>query len=325
MDYKTAGVAVGIVGFTGLLLNRKYFAGGVCRITKDLTDQVAIVTGSNTGIGKETARVLASMGASVVLACRDETKTKVVVEELKKDTKNERIEFIKLDLTDLQSVKNFAEEFKRKYQKLNILVNNAGVMAVPDRRTTKDGFELQFGTNHLGHFYLTTLLIDLIKKGAPSRIINLSSLAHYSGKMNWEDLNAEKGYGMQSAYSQSKLANVLFSKELQRRYGDLNIKAVSVHPGVVTTELTRYMNEKWYIKGVMKIIGEPFMKIFGKSPLEGAQTSLYCALEDFDKLQGGAYYTDCKVKGESREARNEENAKKLWEASEKLIASKIRN
>jgi len=328
MDYKTVGAvgtAVGVVGITGILLNKKYFAGGVCNIKKDLKGQVTIVTGSNTGIGKETARVLASMGATVILACRDEAKTAVVVEELRKETENKNIVFIKLDLTDLKSIKDFVLEFKRRYQTLNILINNAGVMAIPDRRLTKDGFEMQFGTNHIGHFYLTTLLIDVLKKSAPSRVINLSSMAYSYGKMNWEDLNYEKGYNLSTAYSQSKLANVLFTKELQRRYGNQGIKSVSIHPGVVVTELTRYMTENAFLKYTMKYLGNHVMRFFGKTPLEGAQTSLYCALEDFDKLEGGAYYKDCKVVKETKQARNEENWKKLWEMSEKLISSKISN
>jgi len=324
MNFTAGAITVGLVGLGGLVFGRKYLAGGVCNIVKDLTDQVAIVTGSNTGIGKETARVLAKMGATVVLACRDEAKTLVAVEELRKDTGNERIEFIRLDLSDLKSVKEFAKEFQERHNKLNILVNNAGIMAIPERRLTKDGYEMQFGTNHLGHFYLTTLLIDLMKRSAPCRIVNLSSVASSVGKMNWEDLNYEKGgYNMSTAYAQSKLANILFTKELQRRYGDAGIRAYAVHPGVVTTDLTRYMNEKWYINAVMTVIGNPFMKLFGKNPLQGAQTSLYCALEDFDKIEGGLYYADCKPIRENSLCKKEENWRKLWEISEKLVADKM--
>ena len=325
MDYKAGLITAGLIGVSALTLGRKYLAGGVCNIKKDLTGQVVIVTGSNTGIGKETARVLASMSATVILACRDAQRSLPVVEELRKDTNNENIHFIKLDLTDLKSIKEFADEFKKRYQKLNILINNAGIMAIPDRRLTKDGFELQFGTNHLGHFYLTTLLIDALKKATSSRVINLSSMASDVGKMNWDDLMFEKGYNLSSAYSQSKLANILFTKELQRRYTNDGIISVAVHPGVVTTDLTRYVTEKWYFKLMFATIGTPVMHIFGKSPLQGAQTSLYCALEDSEKLVGGGYYADCKVKKENAIARKEENGKKLWEMSEKLIVGKISN
>ena len=329
MDLKTglavAGATAGVIGLSTLVFNKKYLAGGVCNIKKDLKGQVIIVTGSNTGIGKETARVLASMGATIILACRDVKKTEFVVEELKRNTDNQNIEFIRLDLSELKSIREFAEEFKRRHQKLNILINNAGVMMIPQRTLTKDGFEMQFGTNHVGHFYLTSLLIDPLKKSAPSRIINLSSLAHLHGKMNWKDLMYEKGYNHTIAYGQSKLANVLFTKELQRRYGELGINSYSVHPGVVSTELTRYMDDQWFLKVVMKYVGNPFIRTFGKTALQGAQTSLYCALEDLDKLKAGGYYKDCKLATENKLVKDEENAKKLWDITEKLIASKITN
>ncbi len=162
MNTKNILVTAGIVGITGIVLGRKYFGGGVCNITKDLTGKTVIVTGSNTGIGKETARVLAGMNATVILACRDAIKTNLVMEELKENTKNKNIEFVKLDLSDLKSVKEFSDEFHKKYEKLDILVNNAGVMGIPERKLTKDGFEMQFGTNVIGHFYLTQLLTDLL-------------------------------------------------------------------------------------------------------------------------------------------------------------------
>jgi len=316
-------IAAGAVGLTALAWMRGYFAGGVCDIKQDLRGQVVIVTGSNTGIGKETAKVLAGMGATVILANRDEARTRPVLDQIKKETKNENVEFIRLDLSDLKSVKEFADNFKRRYQKLNILINNAGVMAIPDRTETKDGFEMQFGTNHMGHFYLTTLLLDVLKKSAPSRIINVSSNGHYFTKsMDWDDLMGTKNYNMNTAYFRSKLANVIFTRELQRRVADSNIKVVSLHPGAVTTDLARYLAERWYWKIALNLIARPIFRIFGKNPLQGAQTTLYCALEDFDELKAGAYYTDCKVKAESPEALKEENGKKLWNISEKLISEK---
>lgn len=325
MDFKTGLITAGAIGVAGLVFGRAYFKGGVCNIKKDLTGQVVIITGANTGIGKETARTLAQMGATVILASRDATKTLAVVEEIKAQNPSGTVEFMKLDLSDLKAVKDFVAEFKSKYQKLNILINNAGVMFIPAKTLTKDGFEMQFGVNHLGHFYLTSLLIDFLKKTAPSRIINLSSKANMFGKINWEDLNAEKGYNMVNAYAQSKLANIIFTKELQRRLGDSNIKAVAVHPGVVATELTRYVGAKWYMKGPIALYDGPMLALFGKTPVQGAQTTLYCALEDHEKLQGGAYYADCKVTSENKAARKEESWKKLWDISEKLIASKISN
>ena len=313
----------GVVGLAGFAIARKYFAGGVCKIKKDLKGQVIIITGSSAGIGKETAKVLAGMGATVILANRDEARTLPILQEIKKETKNEDVEFIRLDLADLKSIKEFVEKFKSRYQSLNILINNAGVMWIPDRKETKDGFEMQMGTNHLGHFYLTTLLLDILKKSAPSRIINVSSSGHtFTNTMGWDDLLFEKKYDMFEAYYRSKLANVVFSKELDRRLADANIKAVSLHPGAIPSELTRNLNDKLHYKILNNVIIAPLMYIFGKSLLQGAQTTLYCALEDHEKLVGGGYYTDCKLNAENPEARKAENWSRLWEESEKLIKAK---
>ena len=249
---------------------------------KDLTGQVIIITGSSAGIGKETARVLAYMNPTIIMACRSEEKTLPVIEEIQKESLNDKVIFMKLDLGDLKSIKAFTEEFKSKYTTLNVLINNAGVTH-SDRKLTKDGFEAVFGTNHLGHFYLTELLIDVLKKSAPSRIINVSSKLHEGAKMNWEDLMYEKSYSMLPVYNQSKLANVLFSKELQRRYGEYGIKTVSLHPGVIQTELNRDFATKWYGKIFLGIFN-----LFSGTALEGAQTTLYCTLEDHEKLQAGA-------------------------------------
>ena len=324
MDYKTGLITAGVAGLTAIAY-AKLRSKASCKIAKDLTGQVVIITGANTGIGKETTRVLAQMGATVILACRDQEKTRFVLEELKQGTKNDKIDFIRLDLSDLRSIKDFVEEFERKYQTLNILINNAGVGSVPTRKETKDGFELVFGTNHLGHFYLTTLLLDTLKRSTHSRVINVSSLMHKGCKMRWDDLMLEKSFNPIFTYSQSKLANVLFTKELQKRVVDSNIKVVALHPGTIHTELNRHFEEKWYFRIIFTAIINPAFGVFGKTRLQGAQTTLYCALEDYDKLQAGGYYSDCKIAIASGEACNEENAKKLWEVSEKLIAEKTRN
>jgi len=288
-----------------------------CHITKDLRGQIVIITGCSAGIGKETARILAYMGATIIFACREKTKAVAVLEEIQKETKNPNLEFIRLDLGDLKSIKEFTEEFTSKYQKLNILINNAGVN-LPERKLSKDGFELQFGTNHLGHFYLTKLLLEILKKSGPSRVINVSSGLYKKGKMNWDDLMFEKGYSIFPVYQQSKLANMLFTRELQKRVNENEVKIVSLHPGVIKTELGREFAGKWYWRVAIAIFS-----LFQKSPLEGAQTSLYCALEDFDKLKAGAYHVDCRVTEEAAHAKNEADMKRLWDVSEKLINEKI--
>jgi len=291
--------------------------GNFCNITKDLTGQVIIITGANTGIGKETARRLAYTGATIIFACRDQAKTLPVIQEIQQETKNSHLEFIRLDIGDLASIKEFVKEFQQRHQKLNILINNAGIN-IPERKLTKDGFECQFGINHLGPFYLTTLCLDTLKNSSPSRIINVASNAHEDAKINWEDLMSEKEYSMLPAYGQSKLATVLFTKELSRRLESSNVKVVCLHPGAVRTELTRDIAKKWIFK-VILAIARPFQK----SPEEGAQTTIYCALEDEEKLVGGAYYVDLKVKKENSLARNEENGRRMWEVSEKLISEKV--
>lgn len=285
---------------------------------KDLNGQVIIITGANQGIGKETVRGLAKTGATIVLACRDKAKTIPTIDEIRAETKDSNLEFMKLDLSDLKSVREFADEFKAKYQKLDILINNAGILSYPERHLTKDGFEMHFGTNHLGHFYLTLLLLDVIKKSAPSRIINVSSNMNAKGKMRWDDLNMEKKYDLLDAYSQSKLANVLFTKELQKRLEESNVKVVSLHPGVVNTNMQKNPPDIWYYKLVASIV-----RLFAIAPEEGAKTSLYCALEEHSNLKGGAYYDNCKVAKENPMALKEENWTKLWDISEKMVNSKI--
>lgn len=318
-------ILTGIIIFltTVLYFGKKYAAGGVCKILKDLTGKIVLITGANTGIGKETAYALAKMNATIIFACRDPKRSIPVVEELKQKTGNRNLEFMQLDLSDLKSVKLFAENFKNKYSKLHILINNAGIMMLPDRHTTKDGFEMQFGTNHLGHFYLIKLLLDVIEKSSPSRIVNVASKAYEElTKINWDDIMSEKDFNFLTSYSQSKLGNILTAKELQRRFDKegKDVKIVSLHPGVIQTELTRYVSGKWYMELIACLL--PIVFFFGKTPVQGAQTTLYCALEDQEKLEGGKYYSDCKVKKET-ELVSEENAQRMWELSEALISKAL--
>ena len=209
-----------------------------------------IVTGANSGIGTETALEFARQKATVVLACRSLARTQHVLAEIRK--LGAQAHFLELDLSDLGSVRRFADEFGKKFDRLDVLVNNGGVMALPQRQLTKDGFEMQYGTNHLGHFLLTLLLRDKLQAAAlqdEARVVTVSALAHFNmpfgppGHIHFDDINLDKtGYHSLLAYSQSKLANVLFARQLQKvaDHHKLRIKSTSLHPGVINTELARY-------------------------------------------------------------------------------------
>lgn len=195
-------------------------------------------------------------------------------------------------------------------------------MALPKREETVQGFEKQFGVNHIGHFTLTNLLLPKIKAANEGRIVNLSSIAHETGKMNFDDINHKKNYKMWPVYMQSKLANVYFTKHFAKLLKDekvKNVKVCSLHPGVVRTELGRYMFESKIMEAIFMILAGPFLYLGSKSPWEGTQTSLHCCLMPFDELESGAYYSDCKVKKEKIPEKWEAEAAKLWELSEQAV------
>jgi len=208
------------------------------------------------------------MGATVIMACRDLPKTEEVKASILKSVAEPnklKIDIMYLDLCDLKSIREFVKAFKSKYHRLDILINNAGVMAIPDRRVTKDGFEMQIGTNHLGHFLLTNLLLDIITASKPSRIINVSALAHKWGDLNLDDINSEKHYNRYSIYAGTKLANVLFTKELAKKLEGTGVKTVCLHPGVVRTELGRYILEGSFLTRIGMIMMYPFIGILRKA------------------------------------------------------------
>ena len=207
----------------------------------DQAGKIAIVTGSNTGIGFETARMLAENGATVIMAVRTTEKGEKAADKIRAKFDDADLNVLKLDLADLESVKKFANEFKKEYSQLDLLINNAGVM-IPPYTKTKDGFELQFGTNHLGHFALTAQLLDVLKQTENARVVNVASLAHTRGDLDFDDLNWEdRSYSKWSAYGDSKLANLYFTYELQRKFEANNYDTISVvaHPGGTNTDLAR--------------------------------------------------------------------------------------
>lgn len=284
---------------------------------KKLDGKNIIITGANTGIGYEVALDLAKRNAHVILACRDPKRGQDAVDKIKTESKNENVELELLDLASLKSIKEFSQRILKKLDRLDILINNAGLIGGETRVVTEDGFEQVIGVNHLGHFYLTNLLIGLIEKSEPSRIINVSSGAHYMGKINFNDFQAEKKYSAWGQYSMSKLANVLFTVELARRYKDKQITVVALHPGVIQSELWRYTDNQ---SGIINSLTRCFIRRFGKNSKQGAQSTIYCAInEDIPKKSGFYFNDDTKVKVASKDGRNLELAAQLWDVSAKLV------
>ncbi|XP_048736183.1 retinol dehydrogenase 13-like [Ostrea edulis] len=308
------GSVVGI-GVT-LVSLRRYFAGGVCRSKARLDGKTVIITGANTGIGKETAIDLASRGAKVILACRDVMRAERAATDIIRISNNPNVAVKIVDLASLESVRKFADDINKREPKIDILINNAGIMMCPYWKT-REGFEMQFGVNHLGHFLLTNLLLDKIKSSAPARIINVSSLAHErANKFNFDDINSERDYNCMTAYRQSKLANVLFTRELSHRLQGTHVTANSLHPGFVQTELSRYFPQTMpvYVRALF-----PVTLLLSKTPKEGAQTSIYCAVEESLGDVTGKYFSDCQIKEETKAAQDDEAARKLWELSEEMV------
>ncbi|EDW79840.2 uncharacterized protein Dwil_GK18888 [Drosophila willistoni] len=318
-DYLLSPVVIvpAIIAATIHLL-RDYWQGGQFTKPTDETGKVVIVTGANTGIGKETVRELAKRGATVYMACRNLEKCEEARREIVQETNNTNIYTRELDLSSFESIRKFVVGYKQEQDKLHILINNAGQMNCP-KSLTKDGFEMHLGVNHLGHFLLTNLLLDYLKKSAPSRIVNVSSLAHIFGRINKKDLNSEKSYSQDFAYAQSKLANILFTRELAKRLKDTGVTTNALHPGVVQTELLRH----WNI--FRKYFFTPFVWPIFKTPKSGAQTTLYAALDpDLDSVSG-QYFSDCKPTWTSPAAKNEETGQWLWLESEKLTGIRPNN
>lgn len=249
-----------------------------------MNGKVALITGANSGIGKATAVDLAKRGAKVYLACRNQERGEAAQKEVIRASGNKNVFYRQMDLASLDSVRAFAAEFLKEEQRLDVLVNNAG-MVFPKYKQTKDGFEMQMGVNHLGHFLLTNLLLDLLKKSTPSRIINISSLAHKFGKIDKKDLmNLKKPYKAFGVYSNTKLANVLFTKELSRHLLDTGVTVNAVHPGVVRTEI-------WKTPKTLKgKIWNQIMVAFFKSPEEGAQTMIRLAVDPALEKVTGEYF-----------------------------------
>lgn len=295
----------------------------------DQSGKLAVVTGANSGIGFETALVLAGKGARVVLACRSEDKAQLAAKKIVLEYPKAIVECMPLDVADLSSVREFAQTLKAKYNKLDLLVNNAGVMALPYSKT-KDGFEMQFGTNHLGHFALTGLLLDTLSASPFARVVTVSSNAHKAGKMRFKDLHWESGYGRWSAYGMSKLANLLFCYEFARKIkaNNLNIRSVAAHPGFTETNL--FISPRMDNSKLIGFLYEVSNKYLAQDVLMGALPTLYAATAY--GVKNGDYYGPAhfrgwrgpptKVKSNWR-SRSQKDAAKLWKVSEELTAVKF--
>ncbi|MFV9634703.1 SDR family NAD(P)-dependent oxidoreductase [Mycobacterium neumannii] len=288
----------------------------------DLPDQsgrTAIVTGANSGLGYDTAAALAGAGAAVVLAVRNLDKGNEAVDRIKKASPDAVVSLQELDLSSLDSVRKAADELRAAHPRIDLLINNAGVMYVPSRETTKDGFEMQFGTNHLGHFALTGLLLDNLRSIDGSRVVTVSSVGHrIMARIRFEDPHFETGYNRVQAYGQSKLANLLFTYELQRRLAADGAAAIAVaaHPGFSDTELMRY---------IPVFVPDVVWKIFTQPADKGALPTLRAATDP--GVQGGQYYGPDgigEVKGHpklvasSAQSHDEDIQRRLWTMSEEL-------
>jgi protochlorophyllide reductase len=290
----------------------------------DQTGRVAIVTGANSGLGYETSLALAQKNATVIMACRNLKKGEAALRDVRSKAPNASVELMQLDLGDLSSVRSFAEGFQSKYDRLDILINNAGIMAIP-RSETKDGFETQFGVNHLGHFALTGLLINLLLKTENSRVVSVSSSANYRGTINFDDLMGEKEYTRWGTYAQSKLANVLFANELQRRLTAIGADTISLsaHPGLAATNLqtTSTSHSGNRVEGLVYSLLGPLL---AQSQAQGALPQLFAATDpdanggdfigpDFMNMRG--YPKKVRAK---EDAYDEAIARQLWESSVEL-------
>lgn len=272
--------------------------------------KVMMVTGATSGIGKETARVLASEGTTVVVLGRNLKKTIATVEEIQRGTDNPRVDYLLADLSSQAEIRRLVEEFKQSYDRLDVLVNNAGEFNLW-RHESVDGIEMTFAVNHLGYFLLTNLLLDVIKESAPARIINVASGSHWGTSMDFDDLEGERRYRGGHAYGQSKLANVLFTYELASRLKGAGVTVNALHPGFVATNIGA--NLGWYVR-----LLKPLMNLFALSIEKGAQTCIYLATSPAVESVSGKYFVECEPVPSSPLSYDEETAKRLWQVSAEM-------
>ncbi|XP_059148048.1 retinol dehydrogenase 14-like [Physella acuta] len=286
----------------------------LCPSQANLNGKTVLITGANSGIGRATAIELARRKAKVILACRSILSAKETEQHIKRMTGNSMVISKELNLASLNSIKQFCTQILEEEQKIDILINNAGVFQCPYTKT-EDGFEMQMGVNHFGHFLLTSLLLDKIKSSSPSRIVIVSSALSKRGSIKFEDVHSELHYSKTQAYADSKLANLLFARELSQRLQGTGVDVLSLHPGMVVTNLGRHVMPKYLVN----IIGPVAVFLGLRDASEGCQSVVYCAVADELQGKSGMYIgKDCKECQYPVNALDDEAAKQLWSLSEKL-------
>lgn len=276
-----------------------------------MTDRICMVTGGNAGIGKETALALAGMDAHVVVVSRNRQRGEEAVADIRRSTGNDKIDLVLCDYASQESVRDMTAQFNRDYPRLDVLVNNAGLINM-SRQTTVDGLEATFAINHLGYFMNTLLLMEPLSRGNDVRIINVASDAHRGAKINFDDIMGEQKYTGFGAYGQSKLANILFTYELDRRLTGSGMTTNALHPGFVATNFAK--NNGGIMSGIMSLLG----RVAARSPEKGAETSIYLASSPEVAGQSGLYYSDCKPVKSSPESYDIATAQRLWDLSLEL-------
>ncbi|XP_007520652.1 retinol dehydrogenase 14 [Erinaceus europaeus] len=325
MAVATVAVLVAAAGGALWLAARRFGGHGVqtrqgegdCGLMRGKT---VLITGANSGLGRATAAALLRSGARVIMGCRDRARAEEAAAQLRGELGGAggsgpgQLVVRELDLASLSSVRAFCRQLLQEEPQLDVLINNAGVFQCPYMKT-EDGFEMQFGVNHLGHFLLTNLLLGLLKSSAPSRIVVVSSKLYKYGDINFEDLNSEQSYNKSFCYSRSKLANILFTRELARRLEGSNVTVNVLHPGIVRTNLGRHIHIPLLMKPLFNLVSWAFFK----SPTEGAQTSIYLASSPEVEGVSGKYFGDCKEEDLLPKAMDEAVARKLWDISEVMV------
>ncbi|XP_054152564.1 retinol dehydrogenase 11-like [Oppia nitens] len=298
------GMTIHEFGTNTLNMRRK------CKSKRRLDGKVVIITGANSGIGKETTLQLSKRGAKIYIGCRSLDKAQLAINDIKTVNPSADIIALKLDLASLKSIRQFACDLKEREPVIDILINNAGIMMCPESKTT-DGFEMQFGSNYLGPFLLTLLLLPHIRQSTRARVVNVSSAYHKVGKIHFDNIMLANGaYDPADAYGQSKLAQVLATREMARRLGEgSTVTCYALHPGAVKTELQKYAFSNDIMRNMLFL-----------TPEMGCQTTLYCTLEESLDNESGFYYDNCKREDSwVKHADNMDDAKMLWELSCDLV------